>query len=71
MAGPLRSNQRKFTYRDYVGWAPDERWELIDGVAYDMRPAPAQRHQACSMELAGQFGKYFLEEGSAGETRAV
>ncbi len=34
-----------YTYRDYREWPDDERWELIDGVAYNMRPAPRTGHQ--------------------------
>ncbi|MEA1911277.1 MAG: Uma2 family endonuclease [Spirochaetota bacterium] len=37
---------REFTYKDYLSWTNDkERWELIDGVAYDMSPAPTRNHQ--------------------------
>jgi Uma2 family endonuclease len=32
-----------YTYGDYVEW--EERWELIDGVAYAMSPAPYPKHQ--------------------------
>ena len=35
----------KFTYKDYLNWPKDERWELINGVAYDMTPAPGINHQ--------------------------
>jgi Uma2 family endonuclease len=28
-----------------MGWPDEERWELIDGVAYDMSPAPTIKHQ--------------------------
>ena len=38
----------KFTYREYCSWPDDERWELIDGVAYNMSPAPSSRHQRIS-----------------------
>jgi len=38
----------KFTYKEYCAWPDDERWELIDGVAYDMSPAPSSRHQSIS-----------------------
>ena len=38
------------TYGDYLRWDDDRRWELIDGVAYAMAPAPNWRHQ----ELAGE-----------------
>jgi len=40
-----KKNDKKFTYRDYVAWPDDERWELIDGEAYSMTPAPTTRHQ--------------------------
>lgn len=49
---------RHFTYRDYCGWPEDERWELIDGVAYDMSPAPSRYHQGLSRELIVRFGSF-------------
>ncbi len=36
---------QKYSYADYLTWPDDERWELIDGVAYDMSPAPFVKHQ--------------------------
>jgi len=39
------------TYADYAGWPDDTRYELIDGIAYAMAPAPTRRHQ----ELAGEI----------------
>ena len=42
---PLASPDRKFSYDDYLTWAEGERWEIIDGVAYDMTPAPTLLHQ--------------------------
>lgn len=38
MALPERA-QTHCTYADYFGWGSDERYELIDGVAYAMGPA--------------------------------
>ncbi|MCK5199222.1 MAG: Uma2 family endonuclease [Spirochaetales bacterium] len=36
----------EFSYKDYLSWdADNERWELINGVAYDMSPAPTRKHQ--------------------------
>ena len=32
-----------YTYDDYRHW--EDRWELIDGVAYAMSPAPYPKHQ--------------------------
>jgi len=42
---PKPQKESKFTYADYLTWTGDERWELIDGVAYDMTPAPDVNHQ--------------------------
>ena len=41
-----------FTWTDYCAWGDDERWELIDGEAFAMSPAPATRHQAILQELS-------------------
>ncbi|MBI4687173.1 MAG: Uma2 family endonuclease [Nitrospirae bacterium] len=35
----------KYTYSDYLTWPDDERWEIIDGTAYNMSPAPTIKHQ--------------------------
>ena len=36
---------RRYVYKDYLAWPEDERWEIIDGTAYNMSPAPTVRHQ--------------------------
>ncbi|CAG0989867.1 hypothetical protein BURK2_02321 [Burkholderiales bacterium] len=33
------------TYADYLGWPEEIRYELIDGVAFHLGPAPTRRHQ--------------------------
>jgi Uma2 family endonuclease len=48
---PVAEEKERFTYRDYLTWSDDERWELIDGRAYNMTPAPTFRHQ----RVAGNF----------------
>jgi len=35
----------KYTYHDYLTWPDEERWEVIECVAYDMGPAPSVKHQ--------------------------
>ena len=45
MADPAGKSDRYYTYGDYRKWPDDERWELIDGVAFDMSPAPSRIHQ--------------------------
>ena len=46
-----RSEEQRYTWRDYLTWHDDTRWELIDGVAYAMAPAPTVRHQ----DIAGHI----------------
>ncbi len=48
---PLPKENGRFTYHDYETWPDDERWELIDGVAYNMSPAPSLKHQ----DIAGNI----------------
>ena len=47
-----------YTYADYLTWPEEERWELIDGVPYDMTPAPSTRHQEILGELHRLFSQY-------------
>ncbi len=30
----------RYSWDEYRSWPEEERWELIDGVAYDLSPAP-------------------------------
>jgi Uma2 family endonuclease len=50
---------RLYTYRDYLTWPEDERWELIEGIAYQMA-APNRRHQAIVVLLCWRI-KNWLE----------
>lgn len=54
MAVPLRKDDELFTYADYLGWPDDESWELIEGIPFDMSPAPSRYHQEI-------LGNLFLE----------
>ena len=51
MGLPAKKDDRLYLYRDYRSWSDDERWELINGVAWNMSPAPSMAHQALSTEL--------------------
>ena len=46
---------RSYTYEDYAGWDDGKRYELIDGVAYLMSPAPTSDHQDISRGIFGQL----------------
>jgi Uma2 family endonuclease len=48
----------RYTYGDYVLWHGDERWELIDGEAFLMSPAPGLRHQRVVGELYFEIATY-------------
>ncbi len=58
----VRNREERFTYKDYLQWTDDERWELINGVAYDMSPAPSRRHQEVVVELVSQFHNYLKDK---------
>ena len=40
---PTSALLQTYTYEDYKEW--EDRWELIDGIAYAMAPAPYPKHQ--------------------------
>lgn len=50
MALQQRDDQR-YTYADYRTWPEDVRYELIDGTAWLMSPAPGRVHQ----EIVGEI----------------
>lgn len=51
---------KRYTYRDYLEWSDDERWELIDGIAYHMTPAPSPKHQEVLGELYRIIANYLV-----------
>jgi Uma2 family endonuclease len=54
----MRANKR-FTYQDYKNWPEDERWELINGTAWAMSPAPKRMHQTLCGQLYAQLDYFF------------
>lgn len=66
MALPEKSD-RRFTYADYRHWPADERWELIDGEAWAMSPAPTVSHQT----LVGQLFRQIDEALDGTSCRAL
>ncbi|MEF8714045.1 MAG: Uma2 family endonuclease [Accumulibacter sp.] len=54
MALALRDDQRH-TYGEYLAWPEEARYELIDGIAYAMGPAPLRQHQRVVLEIARQI----------------
>jgi Uma2 family endonuclease len=62
MALPKDETPPHFTYADYLTWPESERWEIIDGVAYNMTPAPNQIHQEMVGELHRQIANFLLDK---------
>ena len=56
MSSPAKKSVHKFTHADYLTWPDEERWEIIDGEAYNMTPAPSVTHQRITTRLARCFG---------------
>ena len=47
--------QKHYTYTDYLTWPDDARYELIDGEAFLMAPAPLIEHQEVAGEVFRQL----------------
>ncbi|NWG32242.1 MAG: Uma2 family endonuclease [Rhodocyclaceae bacterium] len=47
--------ETRYTYADYRQWPEGERYELIDGEAWAMGPAPSRRHQEVIGEIFRQI----------------
>ncbi|MFP4407236.1 MAG: Uma2 family endonuclease [Spirochaetaceae bacterium] len=55
--------EERYSWQEYLNWPTDERFELIEGVAYAMSPAPRRRHQEISGELFYQAYTALREGG--------
>jgi Uma2 family endonuclease len=55
MGQPEKNFNRKFTYKDYLTWPEQEHWELINGIPYNMTPAPSTQHQKIVTTLIALF----------------
>ena len=47
--------EKHYTYADYLQWPDDTRYELIDGEAFLMSPAPLVEHQEVAGEVFRQL----------------
>lgn len=54
---PLPKGQHEYTYKDYLSWPEDERWEIIDGIAY-AQATPSPLHQRISGNLYFELHGY-------------
>ena len=51
----VKTKAERYTVADYMSWDDGERWELIDGVAYNMSPAPTIKHHDIGMNFYSQL----------------
>ena len=47
--GALRLEDIHYSYDDYKLW--EGNWELMDGIAVSMSPAPIRKHQSLASEV--------------------
>ena len=59
MGEPARKYDATWTYTDYLTWDDDQRWELIDGVAYAMSPGPSYLHQNVALKIGSRLEQHF------------
>ncbi|MCS6785839.1 MAG: Uma2 family endonuclease, partial [Thiobacillaceae bacterium] len=45
----------RYTVADYLSWSDERRYELIDGEAWLMAPAPMLQHQSITLALGAQL----------------
>ena len=50
--------EERYTYQDYLTWDDGERWEIINGEAYNMSPSPTRKHQIISGNLFFQIKNF-------------
>lgn len=50
----------RLTYRHYRTWPDSESWELIDGHAWAMSPAPTRSHQRFVDKLHASIDRYLI-----------
>jgi Uma2 family endonuclease len=52
MSNTALKKDKRYSYEDYKNWQDDERWEIINGDAYLMSPAPKVKHQKISWNIS-------------------
>jgi Uma2 family endonuclease len=60
MGNPAIDRGEHFIYRHYRTWPDEERWELIEGQAWNMSPAPTRGHQGIQAWLISEL-RLFLK----------
>ena len=61
MALPQQSHT-EYSYADYLSWDDQKRWELINGEAWAMSPAPSRLHQDVLVRLVHALFSHFKDK---------
>lgn len=67
MASARLESSARFSVADYLGWTDEERWELVDGRRYSMKPTPTPDHQRTQLDLYDAL-QGALNQASASKT---
>ncbi len=60
---PASQRNARYSYKDYLNWdQEDERWEIIEGIPFDMTPAPSSRHQEVLGSIFALFYNYLADK---------
>ncbi|MDD3050064.1 MAG: Uma2 family endonuclease [Candidatus Cloacimonetes bacterium] len=62
MSTALKGENKDYTYADYLTFPDEDRVEIIDGVVYDMSPAPRPIHQEYSINLQSIIWNYLKDK---------
>lgn len=57
--GVLRLEDINYSYDDYKLWSGD--WELMNGIAVAMSPAPTKKHQSLASQIIKELGNQIEE----------
>lgn len=61
MSLPQPQEREEYSYADYLTWSEDERWEIVNGIAY-MQAAPTPVHQEILTEILKQIAIYLTDK---------
>ena len=54
--------EKRYTLADWRSWPDEERWELINGVAYNMSPAPRVKHQDRAFDMGRNLANWLEDK---------
>ncbi|MEX0968515.1 MAG: Uma2 family endonuclease [Bacteroidia bacterium] len=59
----IRHNtDKRYTYADYLTWNDGKRWELIEGIPFEMQAAPLRIHQDLIFHLVKIIDAHLAEK---------